>query len=212
MTCAPLALAYVAGFMSPNTDCHEDFATIQDWVATHARGFDDEQVRAIAAAIHSSATDHGLPPSLVVAVIRVESSFKVGGKSQVGALGLMQVMPSTGKWFARRAGVRWRGPQTLMDPWANIRIGTSYLAWLVKRFDGNLDVALAAYCHGPTRVRRMLVHSGELDAYRLGYPTKVLTRWRPVTPPAIGPSASLAPSRPHSDAPLVLLTAVALDA
>src|SRR5690606_32358275 len=68
-------------------------------------------------------------------------------------LGLMQVMPSTGAPIARRLGIPWRGPQTLFDPHANVRIGVAYLRELIDRY-ANVRAALAAYHWGP----------GEIDA------------------------------------------------
>jgi hypothetical protein len=86
----------------------------------------------------------GVDSSLVRAVIAVESAFNRYARSHKGALGLMQLMPDTG----RRYGVA-----NAYDPWQNIRGGTAHLRDLIDEFD-DLSLALAAYNAGPTPVRR----------------------------------------------------------
>ena len=82
-----------------------------------------------------------LPPALVAAVTRVESDFNPREVSEKGAVGLMQVMPET----AARFGVR---RHELFDPERNAAAGTAYLAWLLDRYHGDLDLTLAAYNAG----------------------------------------------------------------
>jgi len=108
---------------------------------------------ALASALVAASREHDLPPAFVLAVIEVESRFDPYAVSPVGALGLMQILPSTGAPVARRLGIGWRGPQTLFDPRANVRIGVAYLRELIDRY-ANVRAALAAYNWGP----------GEIDA------------------------------------------------
>ncbi len=98
---------------------------------------------------------HQLSPSLVVAVIEVESGGYPLAVSHVGAMGLMQLLPSTGEEIANRLGIEWKGPDTLFDPNINVRLGTAYLRQLTDRF-GSVDTALAAYNWGPGRIGRRL--------------------------------------------------------
>jgi soluble lytic murein transglycosylase len=75
---------------------------------------------------------------------------------------------------ARHHDLDWRGAETLLDPADNVRIGTSYLARLVRRFDGDHETALAAYNRGPTRVEAALA---EGIVPGRDYVERILTRW-----------------------------------
>jgi hypothetical protein len=91
---------------------------------------------------YSSETD----PFFVAALIRQESGFNAGAHSRVGAMGLMQLMPSTARRIERTS------KRSLMLPETNIRIGTKYIGHLVNRYDRDAELALAAYNAGPERV------------------------------------------------------------
>lgn len=106
--------------------------------------------------IVTEARAKSLDPLLIVAIMLVESSFNPNAVSHAGALGLLQVLPSTGEDVALRNNLFWAGKETLFDPQHNLRIGITYFAELVVRFEGHLGRALAAYNQGPTRVQRLL--------------------------------------------------------
>jgi soluble lytic murein transglycosylase-like protein len=95
--------------------------------------------------VQETAARHSLRPALVRAVIQVESGFNPRARSPKGAMGLMQLMPAT----ARDLGVR-----DPYDPADNIRGGVAYLRSLIDRYDGNEDLALAAYNAGAEAVDR----------------------------------------------------------
>lgn len=110
----------------------------------------------------------GVDAALLHAVVQVESGYNPRAVSRTGAAGLMQLMPAT----AKRFGVRDR-----FDPLQNLRGGASYLAWLRDHFDGNLELALAAYNAGEGAVRR---HGNRIPPYpeTRSYVRKVLSLYQ----------------------------------
>ncbi|MGD8906674.1 MAG: transglycosylase SLT domain-containing protein [Gammaproteobacteria bacterium] len=105
-----------------------------------------------------------LEPSFAYGVARSESLFMSDVASGAGAVGLMQLMPATGKQTARVAGISYRGTSTLMDPESNITLGTTYLGNMLRRFGNNPVLAAAAYNAGPRRVSTWLPTEGQLPA------------------------------------------------
>jgi soluble lytic murein transglycosylase len=106
----------------------------------------------------------GITPAWAYGVARSESLFMPDVSSGAGAVGLMQLMPGTGKETAPRAGVTYRGQQTLLDPAANVALGTTYLAEMLARFGNHRILATAAYNAGPGRVARWLPDYEDLPA------------------------------------------------
>jgi len=105
-------------------------------------------------------TDHanrqGLDPSLVYGLIRQESVFNQHAQSRVGARGLMQIMPATGRSIARSLKEKWSSSRILYKPDVNVRYGTSYLKNLLDQFDQNYALSAAGYNAGEHRVKRWL--------------------------------------------------------
>jgi soluble lytic murein transglycosylase len=97
--------------------------------------------------------DIGLDPAYVYGLIRQESRFVMDARSGVGAAGLMQIMPATAKWTAKKIGVDY-SPDLLNNRDFNIRLGTSYLKLVLDDFAGSQPMAAAAYNAGPNRPRR----------------------------------------------------------
>ncbi|MEO6277750.1 transglycosylase SLT domain-containing protein [Roseateles sp.] len=95
----------------------------------------------------------GLDAAYVYGLIRQESRFVLDARSNVGAAGLMQVMPATAKWTAKKAGLNY-SPDLMHDRDFNLRIGTHYLKLVLERFDGAQALAAAAYNAGPGRPAR----------------------------------------------------------
>ncbi|MEX2526930.1 MAG: transglycosylase SLT domain-containing protein [Gemmatimonadota bacterium] len=104
----------------------------------------------------------GLDPFLVAGLIRQESLFHASIRSSAGAVGLMQIMPATGAQVARGMGMSGFTAARLEEPEVNIPIGTRFLSDLLRRFDGQVTDALAAYNAGPTRARNWR----RMDEYR----------------------------------------------
>ena len=104
---------------------------------------------------------YSLDLHLVAAVIRSESRFDPHALSHAGATGLMQIIPSTGKWIAAQIGEEGFTVEDLSDPGINIRFGTWYLRYLLDRF-GDMDVVLAAYNAGPSNAIRWQAGEGTI--------------------------------------------------
>lgn len=99
-----------------------------------------------------------LEPSLILAVIMAESSFRPMAESRAGAQGLMQLMPATAEWMAQQMGKTDFHPDDVWIPEVNIAIGSFYLNWLVRYYGGNIDLALAAYNAGLGNVNSWLTN------------------------------------------------------
>lgn len=96
--------------------------------------------------IEEAAVKESFEPALLRALIRVESNFNHKATSRVGAKGLMQIMPFTAEELGNKQALDRHNPR------ANILAGTHYLRSLINQFDGDLQLALAAYNAGPTAV------------------------------------------------------------
>ena len=95
-----------------------------------------------------------LDPAYVYGLIRQESRFITDARSHVGASGLMQVMPATAKWTAKKIGLTQFTADQINDRDTNIAIGTSYLKLVLDSFEGSMPLAAGAYNAGPSRSRR----------------------------------------------------------
>ncbi|MGI6145060.1 MAG: lytic transglycosylase domain-containing protein [Clostridia bacterium] len=104
-------------------------------------------------------------PFLVLALMKTESRFYSGACSRVGAIGLMQIMPETGKWIAEQMGIEDFQADKLYQPSYNIPMGIWYISYLYERFDFNTVQVLAAYNAGATKVKNWMAQglwTGEL--------------------------------------------------
>jgi soluble lytic murein transglycosylase-like protein len=118
-------------------------------------GLSKAEIQELAEVVVSEARKHDLEPGLVLAVIQVESACYHRAVSPVGALGLMQILPSTGEELARKHDVPWVGRETLFDPTTNVKLGTAYLKQLSDRYS-HVPTALAAYNWGPGRIDKRI--------------------------------------------------------
>lgn len=116
----------------------------------------NERPRAYPEAVQRAAAEHGIDPNLLYAVMRVESIYNPRIISHVGAVGLMQIMPRTGRLIADRLGVEDFEVTDLLQPTTNLRFAAWYLRSLIERFDGRLPLAIASYNGGPHNVRLWL--------------------------------------------------------
>jgi soluble lytic murein transglycosylase len=105
-------------------------------------------------AFAEGAKSQGLEESWVLGLVRQESRFIVGARSSAGASGLMQLMPATARWMAKKSGMTDYSPSRVTDPDVNIALGTGYLRYVLDELDGSPVLAAAAYNAGPGRARR----------------------------------------------------------
>ena len=113
------------------------------------------------AAVVARAQQIGLDPAFVYGLIRQESRFIMDAKSTVGASGLMQIMPATARWTAKKIGITNFQPQDINQRDTNIAIGTAYLKLVLDSFNGSMPMASAAYNAGPGRPRAWRGQSGD---------------------------------------------------
>jgi soluble lytic murein transglycosylase-like protein len=144
---------------------------------TSAEGAAMPLERRLHAAVADHAARHALDPDLVRAVIRVESGWNQRAVSRKGAMGLMQLMPATAAEY---------GVADPFNPTENIRAGVAYLRRLIDRFDGRMELALAAYNAGPGAVEK---YNRTVPPYRetRAYVQRIVS----VTEVRVGPKRSI---------------------
>ena len=105
-------------------------------------------------AVTQRSQQRGLDPAFVYGLMRQESRFIAHARSHVGAAGLMQVMPATAAWTARKIGIQNFSPESINHPEVNIDIGTGYLKIVLDHFEFSRPLGAAAYNAGPAQVRK----------------------------------------------------------
>lgn len=116
--------------------------------------------------VEAAAREFGADTAVIYAVIRQESRFDKDARSPSNALGLMQIIPSTGRWCAKNMRIRGFRTKKLYEPVLNVRMGTWYLKQMNEKF-GSLPLALAAYNWGP----------GNLSRWQRKYPDSDIDRF-----------------------------------
>lgn len=101
-----------------------------------------------------------IDPFLVAAVMKNESRFNPGAVSPVGAVGLMQIMPETGRWIAHEMGLKHYNDEKLYAPETNIRMGCWYLSELRQEFKGNMILIMIAYNAGRGNTKKWMQKNG----------------------------------------------------
>ena len=154
--------------------------------------------------VDTIAQTHGVDPALVLAVMKTESNFDRWAVSRKGALGLMQLIPETG----RRFGVR-----DFFDPQQNVDGGVRYLRFLLEKFKGNVDLSLAAYNAGENLVQRL----GRIPAIpeTTNYVRRIRAMYKTKSARALlapmAPAASMTPMAPVAPAPGIVASATAAE-
>ncbi len=106
--------------------------------------------------VEKYAKDFDIDPLFVYAIIREESRFKIKAKSHAYAIGLMQIIPQTGRFIAHQIGMKKFSVDSLNDPETNIKMGIWYIRYLLDEFNGNKLHTLAAYNGGHLNVKRWI--------------------------------------------------------
>ncbi|MEE9217864.1 MAG: lytic transglycosylase domain-containing protein [Acidobacteriota bacterium] len=127
---------------------------VREYLSDKRINLPSDQVWNIAISIDRVANRYRLDPEMILAIIHTESAFRSNAVSRKGAVGLMQLLPSTAEAVAREIDLEWTGEELLRDPDINIELGTYYLSKLRDRFD-SIEHAVVAYNEGPTRVARL---------------------------------------------------------
>jgi soluble lytic murein transglycosylase len=149
------------------------YAQQLDWKQTaiftiaKAKYWDDVSIRfpmAYQGQVLKNAKVQKLNPAVIFGLIRRESAFDQKAMSPVGARGLMQIMPKTGRQIARELKDKWQNKNKLFNPEINVKYGAYYYKQLLDQFNGHYALAAAAYNAGPHRVKRWLPDNKPLAA------------------------------------------------
>ncbi|MCK5477846.1 MAG: transglycosylase SLT domain-containing protein, partial [Methylococcales bacterium] len=149
------------------------YAQQLDWTQTaiftiaKAKYWDDVSLRfplAYQDQVQKNADKQQLNPAVIFGLIRRESAFNQDAQSPVGARGLMQIMPKTGRQIAKELKEKWRNKNNLFNPSTNVKYGAYYYKQLLNQFNGHYALAAAAYNAGPHRVKRWLPVENALAA------------------------------------------------
>lgn len=157
----------IRGFEEPEFVAAGQLSHLWGWhrkaieVMAKAKNWDDLSIRfpvVHEGIVKKNARLRNIPDSLVLAIARQESAWEFDARSRVGARGLMQLMPATARETAKKAGVRY-SKRKLYEPSYNIALGSRYISGLLKRYNNNRPLAIAAYNAGPHRVKEWLKRS-----------------------------------------------------
>jgi soluble lytic murein transglycosylase len=133
----------------------EEKLKILEIIEDYQIGFNQDEITILSNVIYDESVKFGIDPLLILAVIKTESSFKRHQRSHMGAEGLMQIKPSTGKSVARKWGIDWPQKTGLWNPNLNVKLGTAYLFELILKFK-DVREAIIAYNLGETVTREYL--------------------------------------------------------
>lgn len=131
------------------------------------------QAPAIAQTIIDESLKHGFDPVFLLSVIQSESQFNPDARGGHGEIGLMQILPTTGAWIAKKIDIRWQGPNTLRNNITSIKLGAAYFAFLRDRFDMHARLYIAAYNMGQRNVHSAL----SKNVWPKDYPSLVMKNY-----------------------------------
>jgi len=162
----------------PGTPTPETIAArIMDrFLESHNVRLQPEMRQTIAQAVAEQSRLHGIKPGLLLSVILAESSFRTDAVSSKGAVGLMQLLPSTAQSLAAEMDLAWSDEATLRDPQLNIALGSFYLRRLLEIYRGDLHLALAAYNMGPGNLQTLLATSEPSTRFSSSYSRSIVSK------------------------------------
>jgi soluble lytic murein transglycosylase-like protein len=176
---APSSAPATAPSCPGDADCPSTFEPLA------LRDEDLARIRRVQPIVRRAASEYGLDPNLVNAVIWVESKFNPRARGPAGARGMMQLMPRTSQSLAKKLGRSHRP----YDPEFNILAGTYYLARLVEKFDGDEQLALAGYSRGAGRIKALVANGEPLPEGTQKFIRKIL-RAKATFSATLGPERS----------------------
>lgn len=106
--------------------------------------------------VYKYAEKYEVDPLLIFSIIKAESNFRHDGVSTSNAIGLMQLMETTAEELADKLGINYTDETILYNPDINIQLGTKYISELIKQYNGNYILAVAAYNAGPGNVAKWI--------------------------------------------------------
>ncbi|HVK61519.1 MAG TPA: lytic transglycosylase domain-containing protein [Bdellovibrionales bacterium] len=115
----------------------------------------EQQVPVFTQTLITESKAYHFDPVFILAIMQTESQFNTRAVGTSGEIGLMQILPRTAEWIAKKYGIEWAGDDSLFDPVVNMRIGIRYFAHLRSEFDRSAHHYVPAYNMGPTNVRRL---------------------------------------------------------
>lgn len=163
----PIGIGEIAYIILIEGDSEEDIYNFEilEYIRSFNTGLTPEEERELASLIYFESMKYGYDPEFILAIIQIESAFNTTAVSVVGARGLMQIMPATGREIATEVDIQWDGIETLYDPEINISMGMYYLFKMLLKYQ-DLRLALVAYNAGPGYVDGMLKRGRSLpDKY-----------------------------------------------
>lgn len=130
-----------------------EVAYIKGELRSHRTGLSAAEEGRLAHHIHKESRAYSLDPIFVLALIKTESRYNNWSRSGKGAMGLMQILPDTGREMAEDLSLPWKGKETLLNPYVNVKLGIHYYSALRERFYNDTRITLSAYNAGPSRIR-----------------------------------------------------------
>jgi hypothetical protein len=153
----------------------KDRAAVNNILSRYTRrSVDSSESEELAQAIVSESHKQRVDPVFVATLIRHESGFRRSVVSSAGAIGLMQILPSTGRFVCGLRQTSWSGSQRLCSPAYNLQLGITYLKYLLKQFPNNISHMLIAYNWGPGNLQRALKHRRMIPRGPVGYARSII--------------------------------------